>query len=94
MGINMRKSSILKAPCQYFSFLRDLVVYVCMATENAKMTNLIANYLINKRFTGEDPRARALCKHIRISASEDQFKPISKQIGSVLFAQFENNKVF
>jgi len=47
MGINMRKIAILRGPLSIFSFLRDLVVYICMAIENAKMTNLIANYLVN-----------------------------------------------
>jgi len=29
------------------TYFISIVVYVCMATENAKMTNLIANYLVN-----------------------------------------------
>jgi len=40
MGTNMGKIAILKDPSpSFFSFLGDLVVYVCMATENAEMTN-------------------------------------------------------
>jgi len=45
----MRKVAILMRPFPllFFSFLRNLVVYVCTATVNAEMTNLIVNYLVN-----------------------------------------------
>jgi len=46
MVINLEKIEILRGPPVNFSFLRDWVVYVCMATENAEMTDLIANYLV------------------------------------------------
>ena len=52
-----------------------------MATKNAEMTNLIANYIVNyKGFYGLGPKGEGTPQ-----AHKNQFKPISKQIGSVLF---------
>jgi len=43
----MGKSQIEEDSLSYFFlFLRDLVVYVCMETQNTKMTNLTVNYLV------------------------------------------------
>ena len=59
------------------------------ANENGEMTNLIANYLVNERFYSLGPKGKGTPQ-----AYKDQFKPILKQIGSVLFEQFERNMVF
>ena len=67
-------------PLSIFSFLRDSVFYVCRATNNAEMTNLIANYLVNKGFYNLGPKDKGTPQ-----AHKDQFEPILEQMGLVLF---------